>query len=65
MAEDMIRVLRVIEYVGPRSAVEKQVAGSLHGTKQIFSTGVKISAATIGAYPEIIDNAPPAIEGPL
>lgn len=31
--EDHVRVLRVIEYTGPRSLVEEQVRTSLHGTR--------------------------------
>ncbi len=31
--EDHVRVLRVIEYTGPRALVERQVARSLHGTR--------------------------------
>jgi hypothetical protein len=53
---DIVRVLRVIEYVGPREAVEKQVSDSLHGQKQL-NNGVLIKAATIGNYPEILQSA--------
>lgn len=56
MPEDIIRVLRVIEYVGPRSWVEDTVARSIHGTK-IVAKEKRISAATLGAYPEIIEKA--------
>lgn len=51
---DIIRVLRVIEYVGPRDNVEDQVARSLHGEKRL-PNGVMIKAATLGAYPEVLD----------
>jgi hypothetical protein len=61
MAEDIIRVLRVIEYIGPRSKVEKQVANSLHGTKEP-GNGVIIRAATIGAYPEVLKSEGSPIE---
>jgi len=53
-----IRILRVVEYRGPRAAVEDQVERSLHGTKRL-PTGVIISAATVGQYPEMIDNPIP------
>lgn len=54
MAEDIVRVLRVIEYVGPRSKVEVQIANSIHGTKRP-GNGVTIRAATLGTYPEVLD----------
>lgn len=52
---DIVRVLRVIEYTGPRGKVEDQVARSLHGEKRL-PTGVTIKAATVGIYPEILEN---------
>jgi hypothetical protein len=51
--EDIVRVIRIIEYVGPRNKIEKQVANSLHGEKD-FGNGCKITAVTLGTYPEII-----------
>jgi hypothetical protein len=51
--EDIVRVLRVIEYVGPRDKIEKQLANSLHGPRDC-GNGVTIRAATIGSYPEIL-----------
>lgn len=54
---DIIRVLRVIEYVGPRDRVEDTVAKSVHGTKEV-GNGLFIKAATIGAYPEILGQVP-------
>lgn len=54
MKEDIIRVLRVIEYVGKRSWVEDTVAKAIHGTKVIGPYG-EIRAATIGTYPEILN----------
>jgi hypothetical protein len=59
MAEDRVRVLRVIEYVGPRRAVELQVAWSIHGTRLAHRDEVTISVATIGLYPEILAAAEP------
>lgn len=55
MSQDRVRVLRVIEYTGPRDWVEKQVAASIHGTKDL-GLGRLINVATIGAYPEILEN---------
>jgi hypothetical protein len=50
---DIVRVLRVIEYVGPRADVERTIANSIHGERNIGG-GFFIRAATIGAYPEIL-----------
>lgn len=50
---DVIRVLRVIEYVGERDWVEQTVANSIHGEKCI-GRGNVIRAATIGITNEII-----------
>jgi len=57
MSEDIVRVLRIIEYVGRREWVEKTVAGSIHGTKVFLNKSCTIRAATIGSYPEILDTA--------
>lgn len=54
MAEEIIRVLRVVEYVGPRAWVEETVARSIHGEKRLNDDRV-IRAATIGTYPEILE----------
>jgi hypothetical protein len=56
MAEDIVRVIRIIEYVGPRGKIETQIANSLHGTKD-WGNGIRISAATIGEFPEILERA--------
>ena len=34
---DIVRVLRVIEYVGPRDLIEKQIEHSIHGTKKLVT----------------------------
>jgi hypothetical protein len=47
--EDVIRVLRVIEYVGPRADVTAQLSRSLpDGTKQGVA-GVSIRVGTVGS----------------
>lgn len=53
MAEDIVRVLRIVEIVGPRSWVEKTVANSVHGTRHC-GRGCEIRAVTIGAYPDAL-----------
>lgn len=57
---DTIRVLRIIEYVGPRDLVEQQVGRSLHGNRYGAKSEhgmVVIRAATIGTYPEVLEQA--------
>lgn len=50
---DLIRVLRVIEYVGPRILVEEQIKKSLHGEKRVGPNGeIRIRAVTIGEFPD-------------
>jgi hypothetical protein len=57
---DRIRVLRIIEYVGPRDAVEKQIRMSLQGTRlgaagaAGLSDPCVITAVTLGVVPEVI-----------
>lgn len=64
--EDIIRVLRVLEYIGPRSLVEAQVKRSIHGERTFDRNGgqnfgqnpkVTIRAATVGSYPDILEMA--------
>jgi len=60
--DDIVRVLRLVEYEGPRGAVEAQVAISIHGTRQVRVLewprgGVRITAVTLGVYPEVIEEA--------
>jgi hypothetical protein len=61
MAQDTVRVLRIIEYTGPRDWVERQIELSITGTKKIESSKDQvciIRVATIGTYPEILGPAP-------
>ena len=53
---DMVRVLRVVEYVGRREDVEDTLARSIHGPKVVQRRGnvsMTISAVVIEATPEI------------
>ena len=52
--KEIVRVLRVIEYVGEREAVEACIAKSIHGVKVL--PNYEIRAATIGIYPEVLQN---------
>lgn len=48
--EDIVRVLRLIEYIGPRALVEKQVTNSIHGSRVGMAgqgKGVLITAVTL------------------
>lgn len=49
---DTIRVLRIVEYVGPRDVVENQVQNSIHGQRTIRN--MTIRATTLGSFPEIL-----------
>lgn len=49
----MVRVLRVLEYVGEREFIEDLVERSIHGVK-VLERG-EIRAATIGVYPDYLN----------
>lgn len=55
---DIVRVFRIIEYVGPRDLIEEQIRKSVHGTKTVVTRykglTISITAATIGEFPEIL-----------
>lgn len=53
MLEDTIRVVRVLEYSGPRSHVEKVL--SQNAVKGIFYGGtITIREAILGPFPEVV-----------
>lgn len=59
--EDKVRVLRILEYVGPRSWIERMLAERSVKTKKVFRIGYMkeecfIREAVIGDYPEILDS---------
>lgn len=56
MIEDTIRVLRLYEFIGPRSKVEAQIAKSVHGSRD-NGNGVRIVGVTLGEAGEIIKAA--------
>jgi hypothetical protein len=69
MAGDIIRVLRLVEYEGPRSMVEEQVRRSIHGTRKgimrlDWPRGVRITAVTIDTFPQIIEEARLVVDPP-
>lgn len=53
---EIVRVFRLIEYVGARSQVEEQIRKSVHGSRSGI-TGVVITANTLGEFPTPIDDA--------
>lgn len=56
--EEHVRVLRVVEYTGPRKLVEEQVRRSLHGTRAGYGgtdgPAVAITAVTLNEFPEVL-----------
>lgn len=50
------RILRVLEYVGPRAVIEDAVKRSLHGTRigGTHENAYNITAVTLHEYPEVI-----------
>lgn len=57
------RVLRLVEYCGPREWVEETVARSIHGTHFIDQrAGKQITAVTLTEYPEVLDLARNAVD---
>ena len=51
--EDIVRVIRIVEIRGPRSAVEQQVQLSLHGTRPGVE-GCIVTSVTLSEFPETI-----------
>lgn len=54
--KDIVRVLRVIEYVGEREWVERTIERSIHGTMKCGQG--EIRAAVVGAFPEVLRDLP-------
>lgn len=59
MSEDIVRVIRIYEFSGPRSLIEEQISNSIHGEKVLNTPKgrVVIKAATLGNYPELLETA--------
>jgi hypothetical protein len=53
---DRIRILRVLEYEGPRDVVEGVISRSVHGERRVDGRdgSFVIRAATMGLYPEVL-----------
>jgi hypothetical protein len=64
-AEDIVRVLRIVQYEGPRSLVEKQIENSIHGMRYGLrqlgnyepENRVQITAVTLGEFPQVLTEA--------
>lgn len=63
MAEDTIRVLRILEYVGPRSWIERTLAegavpmSGQHSFERRDGCVCTIRSAVLGQFPEILQPA--------
>jgi hypothetical protein len=68
MADDIVRVLRVLEYVGPRSMVDasllrRAVKGSLTVRRNASSwSKLVIREAIIGELPELFEQTPKGVK---
>jgi hypothetical protein len=60
--EDYVRVLRLVQYEGPRDLVEKQLKSSLHGSRDVMcghrtGASVLITAVTLDQFPQVLGEA--------
>jgi hypothetical protein len=59
---DVVRVLKLVEFVGERKAVEEQLSMGLgEGTRNLTRHGKGvciINSAVVGSYPELLENLP-------
>lgn len=58
---DIVRVLRIVEYVGERTLVEKQIRMSVQGTRIVpchledgTPSDIAITATTLGDFAEVL-----------
>jgi hypothetical protein len=55
MASDIVRVLRILEYIGPREDVERTLTmGGVPANGQLQLGTLVIRSAVLGQYPEIM-----------
>ena len=57
---EIVRVVRILEYVGDRKWVEDSIARSIQGERDCGSVSGaprKIRAATLGLYPDVLEQA--------
>lgn len=56
MTREIVRVLRLVQYIGERSWVEKTVERSIHGTRHLGREN-RIIGVTLTEYPEVLQQA--------
>lgn len=56
-AEDRVRVIRILEYSGPRSWVEATIAQAITERHNDGGPAWSIKGATLGSFPEILERA--------
>lgn len=54
MSKEIVRVVRLVTFTGPREIVEEQVRNSVHGRRRLPG-GLNIEAVTIGEFPDVMD----------
>lgn len=54
MSEPRVRILRILSYEGPLSAIAEHMKRVVHGEKT-FGQDITLKAATIGTFPEILE----------
>lgn len=59
--DEEVRILRIIEYRGPREWVEDTVRRSIQGTK-VLENGAFITGTTLGEFPELVHPTDPKPE---
>lgn len=52
---DIVRVLRVLEIVGPRRLVEQQLKRSIHGVSTFYNGEVEVRASTVGITADVLE----------
>lgn len=61
--EDQVRIIRILEYNGPRSWVERTLGQSIQGTK-VIGVDSSIRAVTLGSFPDIVNRNDKSPEHP-
>lgn len=54
---DIVRVIRILEYVGPRELMESTLRNGFvpaNGSKQVGPKSMRISSVILGDFPEIL-----------
>ncbi len=59
---EKVRVIRVLEYVGPRSWVESTLENNAVKGIKVLGNGATIREAILGDFPEIVEEEKPVLE---